>query len=197
MDEQNQNQFGAGPANVPPVVSQPAVNRSNLPNPPVTEPSNPRKSKFWKFVAWFVAIVIVAAAGLWAIGDYQYSEGIKAFEKWAEDTKRATEEFEARKAADTFGGATPQETLRVYIEAVEKGDYELASKYFVFDRQEKELRSLTNSPPDNVVNVTRLLREALNNEGSYSADRKEFAIRRPILVDFILYPSGLWKIVEI
>ena len=33
--------------------------------------------------------------------------------------------------ADTYGGKTPQATLQMYIEAVEKGDYELASKYFV------------------------------------------------------------------
>src|SRR3990167_1902802 len=39
---------------------------------------------------------------------------------------------------DTYGGKTPQETLAMYIEAVEKGDYELASKYFVEEKREEE-----------------------------------------------------------
>ena len=84
----------------------------------------------------------------------------------------------------------------MYIEAVEKGDYELASKYFILDYQDKELKSLKSSPPENIRNVLNLLNQTILNKGSYSWDGKEFGIREPLSADFKLYPSGIWKIVE-
>ena len=38
---------------------------------------------------------------------------------------------------DTFGGATPEETLALFIEALEAEDVELASKYFLPDDREE------------------------------------------------------------
>ena len=38
---------------------------------------------------------------------------------------------------DNIGGNTPEETVDLFIEALKKGDYDLASKYFVVDEQEK------------------------------------------------------------
>ena len=57
--------------------------------------------------------------------------------KWWQRMKNEAANFEkeiadkkAKIVADTYGGKTPQETLDMFISAVEKGDYELASKYF-------------------------------------------------------------------
>ena len=36
---------------------------------------------------------------------------------------------------DEYGGATPEETLNLLIEALKAGDLELASKYFVVEKQ--------------------------------------------------------------
>jgi len=36
-------------------------------------------------------------------------------------------------AEDTYGGKTPQETLDMFIDALERGDIDLASKYFALD----------------------------------------------------------------
>ena len=38
---------------------------------------------------------------------------------------------------DTYGTATPEGTLKLFIEAFEKGDADLASKYFVIEKQEE------------------------------------------------------------
>jgi len=38
---------------------------------------------------------------------------------------------------DNIGGDTPEQTVDMFIEALKKGDYDLASKYFVIDEQEK------------------------------------------------------------
>jgi len=41
------------------------------------------------------------------------------------------------------------------------------------------------------------MKETENDSGSYSADRKTFIVRKPILTEYTFYPSGIWKIVEI
>ena len=41
--------------------------------------------------------------------------------------------YEKQMRADTYGGKTPEETLKLFIEALKKEDVELASKYFILD----------------------------------------------------------------
>ncbi len=40
---------------------------------------------------------------------------------------------------DTYGGDTPEETLRLFVEAIEKKDFNLASKYFIPEDQKAAL----------------------------------------------------------
>jgi hypothetical protein len=87
--------------------------------------------------------------------------------------------------------------LSLYIRAVESGDYELASKYFIEKKRDQELNGLKNSELVALKNITSLLKQTLANPGSYSDDKAGFTIRKPLLVDFEKYPNGIWKIVEI
>src|SRR3989344_4272535 len=48
---------------------------------------------------------------------------------------------------DTYGGNTPEETLELFRTALEKGDIELASKYFVIEKQKKTLSDLKAGEP--------------------------------------------------
>ena len=127
--------------------------------------------------------------------------------KWWQGMKNEAANFEkeiadkkAKIAADTYGGKTPQETLDMFITAVEKGDYELASKYFVVERQDKELEDLRESEKKDIENVIELLKQVnkrfLKGELSNSIDNN-YIVTDPILVTFIKYPSNLWKIDEI
>lgn len=45
---------------------------------------------------------------------------------------------------DMVGGATPEETLKMFITAFKAGDLELASKYFVVDKQAEFLAKMQN-----------------------------------------------------
>ena len=48
---------------------------------------------------------------------------------------------------DKYGGATPEETMALFTDAIKKGDVDLASKYFEVDKQAKMdslLKSSTN-----------------------------------------------------
>lgn len=162
---------------------------------------NPKK-RYWKFVLNFFAVIIgvfiLYIAAFWAVRYYEAWQGQRAVQKLAEALKKETEENYNRAMADTYGGKTPQETLRMYIEAVEKGDYELASKYFVLENKEKELESLKNASKENIDNyVNRLKTESLNAGGDFSPDKKYFSFKGKLLVSMILYPNGIWKIIEI
>ena len=66
--------------------------------------------------------------------------GIKYFKYRNDPDYRATLEMEKLNklyAQDTFGGDTPEGTLRLFIDALKNGDTDLAAKYFVLDKQPK------------------------------------------------------------
>ena len=150
----------------------------------------------------------LALAGI-AVFLFALSYGLLAYEQWkgrqgvenlAKALKQIEEESYKQAMADTYGGKTPQETLQMYIEAVEKGDFELASRYFIGEKQEKELESSTQMSKDEMQNYTNLLKKTLekfNNEGKFTPDKKYFSVYEPILIRMFLYPNGIWKIIEI
>jgi len=160
------------------------------------------KRKFWKFAMIFCGIIIGILAlyiiGNWAWRTYQWRQSEKIGKAAEESIKKWQQEDYAEAMADTYGGKTPQETLQMFIDAVEKGDYELASKYFLGDRQERwkeDLNQIINT--NKVDNFLIPIKEALKFTGSFSADENGYAITTPILVDFKKYPNGIWKIIEI
>lgn len=165
-----------------------------------TNTEKPKKT-YWKFVLWFLGIIIgvfvLYDISFWGWQFFKQYQGEKAVQKLAEELERIKKEDYEKAIADTYGGKTPQETLQMYIDAVEKGDYELASKYFILDKQGKELESLKNSNKENIENVLKLLKQTIKSSGSFSTDQKGYIIRKPLLVDFLLYPNDIWKIIEI
>lgn len=89
---------------------------------------------FVKFAAGFGVIIFVA------IGFVAYGGAGKYLQERA--AKKAIAEYEAKLTADTYGGKTPEETLALFIDALKKGDIDLASKYYVLEKQEEELSGL-------------------------------------------------------
>lgn len=160
-------------------------------------PEEGRRSRLWRFFGGLVAIVVLVFAGLWGMGQYERYLHTQNVQKLADALAQDEKATYAQMMADTYGGKTPQETLSMYIAAVEKGDYELASKYFVLDKQADELASWKGTKPEDVTNAVVLFKQGLNSEGVYSWDKKSFSIEKPIVFDFTLYPNGIWKIIEI
>ena len=142
-----------------------------------------------------ILIAVLLALAIWE--GYKIERQRDAVLGISDALKREQEENYRRAMADTYGGKTPQETLRMYIDAVEKGDYELASKYFIEKNREKELQSWSNASPEFKDQVLDMLEQSIKSQGSYSSDKTGFVISDPLLVDFILYPNGVWKIIEI
>ncbi len=146
---------------------------------------------FWGIGLFFVALFL-------AVEGYSYYDqwrGEKKVEELAQLLAKIEKEAFDKKAADKIGGKTPQETLDMFIKAVESGDYELASKYFVIEKQEKWKNDLSTAK--NVDELLSDLKSTQKSEGSYSIKKDSYVVRKPILVSFILYPSDNWKIEEI
>ncbi len=145
----------------------------------------------------FVGIFVIAIGILWGIYYYQQWQGERAVAALHDYLQEQSDAALRAAMADTYGGSTPQETLQMYIDAVEKGDYVLASNYFIESKRALELTTLQSSSEENILNIVSMLKEAQKSSGGWSEDKKGFAITDPILVDFTLYPNNIWKLVEI
>lgn len=96
-----------------------------------------RKWYFWVFLVFAIpAIWWVWGYVVWQLDRQDLlAENRSAYLGWLKmgaDQKL----LEAQYKTDTYGGATPEETLRLFVEALEKRDYELAAKYFVPEERE-------------------------------------------------------------
>ncbi len=168
------------------------------------DPDQPKK-KYWKFVAGFLAMIFVAIAAIFVWQFYELKDAARAkaaaAQKVLEEMKRAELEFYQKQVSDTYGGKTPQDTLRLYIDAVEKGDYVLASKYFVIEKQGVELNRLKGINTDYFSKYIKVMEKA--EPWRSSLEEKTFTMSAKtdagpsIFIRFVKYPSGIWKIVEI
>lgn len=79
-------------------------------------------------------VVIIGLVVLYVVQYFQYRTSPEYL------VEKNMKELERRYAEDQYGGETPEETLRLFIDALKKGDIDLASKYFVLDKQ-KEWRN--------------------------------------------------------
>ena len=86
-------------------------------------------------VFWFILILLLGLAFYFIFSRVFVSPEEKAL-KELEALEKAYQE-------DTYGGATPEETLQLFIDALKAGDIDLASKYFLPEDREK-MRTLLN-----------------------------------------------------
>lgn len=163
-----------------------------------------KKSNYWKFILGFFGVIlgvfILYIIGFSAYQAYEQWQGKKRVQQTAENLKQLEAADYAAAMADTYGGKTPQETLQMYIAAVEKGDYELASKYFIGDRQQEELKSsvkMSDVEMKKYIDVLNLAITKFDIDGRYDIEKQYFSLYKPIGIRMKFYPNGIWKIIEI
>jgi hypothetical protein len=158
------------------------------------------KSFTLKFLG-IVAAALVVIAGLSVYSDWR---GRKNVENAAEALKRFEKEEYERAMADTYGGKTPQETLDMFVDALRKGDVELASKYFMLDdnlSREKWVDYLANIKQkgllvimaDDVAQEARPLGSSREGAFAFALFNKDGTVGVQILMQFNKY-SQVWKI---
>lgn len=89
-----------------------------------------------KFLAGGLGLVAIAVGVLYLVDYLRYRSSPEyRAEQYFKDLERRYRE-------DPYGGSTPEETLQLFIDALKKGDVELASRYFPIENQPKELEYL-------------------------------------------------------
>ena len=88
--------------------------------------------------------IIVIGILLYIFGPYLYYQAVNYYQAW--QIKQKAEKFEQAYLDflknDTYGGKTPQETYELYVEALKKGDIDLAVKYYWWEKQVAEKERL-------------------------------------------------------
>jgi len=93
----------------------------------------------------------------------------------AQQLLRQAEELEQRIYADKDGGDTPQETLQLFIAALQKGDFDQAARYYVVPSQEKERGELAGYTKEEIKNVLDHVQAALNGKLKVESGRATFS----------------------
>jgi hypothetical protein len=111
----------------------------------VARPNTSHKPIYTRW--WFWVLVAAGVAATWqAVLYFQWEGDMTKYQirnqvadSYWQLLQKKESDLEASYKADTYGGETPEETLRFFIDALEKKDYELASKYFVVEEQKYNL----------------------------------------------------------
>jgi len=148
--------------------------------------------KFVKIATVLAAIIILALGVFWLIKYYQQKSPEYQAEKYLK-------EMEQKYREDTYGGNTPEETLQLFIDALKKGDIDLASKYFVIDKQDEwkeKLEKIKNA--GELKNMISDLEKAKRGSdiSSKSSLFSVVNLKNEVIamMSIIKIPNGKWKI---
>jgi len=124
-----------------------------------------------KFALIGLGIVAVGITALFIIDwvRYQRSPEYRALQE--------LEELKRQVAEDPYGGDTPEDTLRLFVDALKKGDTDRAAKYFVMDKQEEWSKELAG------IKDKGLLDEMVRDLGR----EKEKKVRNDNVTVFYIY----------
>ncbi len=166
-----------------------------------------------KFIVAFLIIVAVVGGGYFVWNRYVSPEARQAREQQAnyEKATKALKDFEEAMKQDTYGGKTPEETLQLFITALEKEDIELASKYFMLETNTQDTDYLTRRKweeglqqmriENRISETVRLVKQMqLSNRDMGSNDVRDYVVKGTDgVVDYAMTLrrnkySGVWKI---
>jgi len=96
--------------------------------------SSPKSKRFWfVLIAFLAVILLIGGFVVWTSYLSPEAKSERETRLNYEKATKALSDFETAMKNDTYGGKTPQETLDMFIDALKKGDIELASRYFAFE----------------------------------------------------------------
>ncbi len=123
----------------------------------INKPESSKKSK--------ILLAMLIIAGVW-IG---YEIGFRAYFYYIRPYfdgmayRNYVDDYIQLQLNDYTGGDTPEQTVDLFIEALKKGDYDLASRYFVIDEQERWKKSFENPNKENIDNWIKELEDNKNS----------------------------------
>jgi len=157
---------------------------------------------FWKF---FCGLLGIVAVGLFVAYGTNYYSNYKLFhaERERQEAQRAeAERIRKLYEEDTYGGKTPEETLALFIDALKKGDTDLAAKYFVIEDREQQKTYLDDVKAKNdllamATDAQKLKLTKNDGERAFFVLTNEKGV---VIVQVVLAKNsqnGVWKIMEL
>ena len=144
----------------------------------------------YKFFGGLILILFLGASVIYGIRFYRDRADLKALA----DYNTYLDKFKN----DTVGGKTPEETLKMFVAALKKGDVELASQYFSLDKngsREKWLKKLSDSK-NNFTNIINIVSAAKFLNSSYDGQawfQYKDSVNQEQLIEMIRN-GQVWKI---
>ncbi|MBI2446204.1 MAG: hypothetical protein HYV51_00050 [Parcubacteria group bacterium] len=154
-------------------------------------PKAPRNRKLiWAGIVLAVLILAVIGWQYWQYTQTPYYQQMKAVKAIEKDLKEQ----------DKWGGKTPEETVRLFTEAVKKGDFDLASKYGRSKDIKPALEKINNDGNINLL-IKDLENGALEESPGFAGEYFDLIIkennkRKYSILTMYKSDSGTWKIVE-
>ncbi len=159
------------------------------------------EKKSWKFLIVFLAIILAGYVGYLVIYNIVHWDEIQQAAKLQEDMEAWKDIYRNDKA----GGATPQETLDLFIAALEAGDVDLATSYFMPDdygsREEwREALVATNESGGFSDAIAVLRKSKPEPEGIIGDGSKFYAFStrddKGLVISYIVmqFNGNVWKI---
>lgn len=100
-----------------------------------------------KYAGAIAGLVILAALVLLAIDYYEYRKSPEY------EARKIVKQLEEEERNDPYGGSTPEETLHLLANALEKGAIDLAAKYFLLEQQAKWLENFRVAKENNHLDL--------------------------------------------
>ncbi len=150
-------------------------------------PNNRNKKLIWTGVALAALILAVIVWQYWQYTHstyYQQMKAVKALEKLYAD--------------DTMGGKTPEETLSLFLDAVKKEDFDLASQYAIYSAREDVKKWLIDIKENGQMEeFIKIYSQTVKEKGA-GTDVAFNVYENNKVVDSIgmsKNPKGIWKII--
>ncbi|MES2953693.1 MAG: hypothetical protein V4674_04015 [Patescibacteria group bacterium] len=151
-------------------------------------------STFWKQSGIFASIIVAVLVLVIYTGTFAQKKDPReaGIDRWA-----------AEYSTDRYGGATPDSTIDLLATALEKGDLDLASKYFMPDKQMVMKSRFEEGKTHNTIDgFVSLLRGPKSGSEPFSGTY-QFSIKVaddgiPFLIDLVKNPAtNIWKVEEL
>ena len=124
--------------------------------------------------------------------------------KWRKSVERFQNALEKPYREDVYGGKTPEETWAMFLDALKKGDIDLASKYYDVEHQGKAKEWLEGLKKNDEINgwikdLKTLEKDSLsNNDAYFSYKYYDEDSRKYLWSDIVFYLNPytkVWKII--
>lgn len=147
-----------------------------------------------KFILVLLVIVVVGAGLIYGVQYWRYRTSPEY--RTLSDIKDWGRQY----AEDPYGGSTPEETLKLFIDALKKGDTNLAAKYFVIDKQAEWQEDLAKLQEKGLLD--EMIRDLEKASYKTDSDIAFFVIKSRDKIDSQLVmhknpQNNRWKITEL